>query len=93
LLEKIIIFENAGEVVKLKRAIEAVYDNGNIVFKEAVPFKGKSDVLVLFMEELKAESKNKKLNFDFKKYEGSGKGVWNIDANKYIKGLRNNDRQ
>ncbi|MDK2933934.1 MAG: hypothetical protein PWP27_1744 [Clostridiales bacterium] len=39
--------------IKMKHAIEGIYNEGKVIFNEQVPVKGKSKVLVVFLENYK----------------------------------------
>ncbi|RCX18915.1 hypothetical protein DFR58_104186 [Anaerobacterium chartisolvens] len=44
----------------MKQAVEGIYDEGKVILNEQVPIKGKSKVLVVFLEDYQGKSDRKK---------------------------------
>ena len=44
----------------MKQAIEGIYSEGKVIFNEQVPVKGKSKVLVVFLEDYQEKADRKK---------------------------------
>ena len=44
----------------MKQAVEGIYDEGKVILNEQVPIKGKSKVLVVFLEDYQTKSDRKK---------------------------------
>jgi hypothetical protein len=45
----------------MKHTVEGIYSEGKITFSENVPFKGKSKVLIVFLEDYKDRNDRKEL--------------------------------
>ncbi|TYQ14845.1 UNVERIFIED_CONTAM: hypothetical protein Cloal_1229 [Acetivibrio alkalicellulosi] len=48
----------------MKHAIEGIYSDGKVIFNEQVPIKGKSKVLVVFLEDYKEKMDRKQRLMD-----------------------------
>ncbi len=64
------------------------YDGKHIVPDKKVSLKKNQKVIITVLK----ENKNERKNINVAKYRGLAKGVWGIDAQKYVKELRDEDR-
>lgn len=69
-------------------AVKGYYDGSKIVIDDDIPMKIGQEVIVTLV----SESRQEHGNIDLKSYMNRGPKMFHDDAQKYVSGLRDNDR-